>query len=33
MHKLVYKIDPGAFLASYMLDKIRGGFIRGLKKK
>ncbi len=33
MHKLVYGIDPGAFIASYMLDKIRGGFIRGLKKK
>ncbi|MCJ7665242.1 MAG: DUF5698 domain-containing protein [Actinobacteria bacterium] len=33
MYKLVYSKDPGAFTASYMLDKIRGGFIRGLKKK
>ena len=33
MNKLVYNTDPGAFMASYMLDKIRGGFIRGLKKK
>lgn len=33
LNKLVYSKDPNAFLASYMLDKIRGGFIRGLKKK
>jgi uncharacterized protein YebE (UPF0316 family) len=33
LHQLVYSQDPGAFVASYMLDKIRGGFIRGLKKK
>ena len=33
LNKLVRKKDPGAFVASYMLDKIRGGFIRGLKKK
>ncbi len=33
LNKLVYIKDPGAFMASYMLDKIRGGFIRGLKKK
>ena len=33
MDKLVHNADPGAFMASYMLDRIRGGFIRGLKKK
>ena len=33
LNKLVYSKDPGAFMASYMLDRIRGGFIRGLKKK
>ena len=33
MNKLVYNTDPKAFTASYMLDRIRGGFIRGLKKK
>ena len=33
MHRLIYNQDPEAFVASYMLDKIRGGFIRGLKKK
>ena len=33
LNKLVYIKDPGAFMASYMLDKTRGGFIRGLKKK
>lgn len=33
LNKLIYKQDPGAFVASYMLDKMRGGFIRGLKKK
>lgn len=33
LNKLVYSKDPGAFMASYMLDKIRGGFISGLKKK
>ena len=33
MNKLVYNTDPKAFLASYMLDRIRGGFMRGLKKK
>ena len=33
MNKLVYNTDPKAFMASYMLDRIRGGFIRGLKKK
>lgn len=33
LEKLIYSKDPGAFMASYMLDKIRGGFIRGLKKK
>ena len=33
MNKLVQNTDPKAFMASYMLDKIRGGFIRGLKKK
>ncbi len=33
LNKLVYSKDPRAFMASYMLDKIRGGFIRGLKKK
>ena len=33
MDKLVYNTDPKAFMASYMLDKIRGGFMRGLKKK
>jgi len=33
MNRIVYDEDPGAFVASYMLDKIRGGFIRGLKKK
>jgi uncharacterized protein YebE (UPF0316 family) len=33
LNKLVYTKDPGAFIASYMLDKIRGGFISGLKKK
>ena len=29
MNKLVHNIDSKAFMASYMLDKIRGGFIRG----
>ena len=33
LHNLVRSEDPSAFVASYMLDKIRGGFIRGLKKK
>ena len=33
LNKLVYMKDPEAFVASYMLDKLRGGFIRGLKKK
>lgn len=33
LHNLVRSEDPSAFMASYMLDKIRGGFIRGLKKK
>ena len=33
INRIVYGIDPKAFMASYMLDKIRGGFIRGLKKK
>jgi uncharacterized protein YebE (UPF0316 family) len=33
LNELVRKKDPGAFVVSYMLDKIRGGFIRGLKKK
>ena len=33
LNKIVYSKDPSAFLVSYMLDKIRGGFIRGLKKK
>lgn len=33
LNKLVYSKDSSAFMASYMLDKIRGGFIRGLKKK
>ncbi len=33
LHTLVRSEDPSAFMASYMLDKIRGGFIRGLKKK
>lgn len=33
LNKLVYQQDASAFVVSYMLDKIRGGFIRGLKKK
>lgn len=33
LNKLVHENDPDAFVVSYMLDKIRGGFIRGLKKK
>jgi len=33
LNKLVYSNDTGAFVVSYMLDKIRGGFVRGLKKK
>lgn len=33
LNKLIHKQDPGAFVASYMLDKMRGGFISGLKKK
>jgi uncharacterized protein YebE (UPF0316 family) len=33
LNKLINKSDPDAFVISYMLDKIRGGFIRGLKKK
>jgi uncharacterized protein YebE (UPF0316 family) len=33
LHNLVHLKDPSAFVASYMLDKMRGGFIRGLKKK
>ncbi|MFC2144823.1 DUF2179 domain-containing protein [Actinomycetota bacterium] len=33
MNKLVYNTDPKAFTASYMLDRIRGGFMKGLKKK
>ncbi len=33
LNRLVRDQDPGAFVVSYMLDKIRGGFIRGLKKK
>lgn len=33
LNSLIHASDPKAFIASYMLDKIRGGFIRGLKKK
>jgi len=33
LNKLIHKRDSGAFVVSYMLDRIRGGFIRGLKKK
>lgn len=33
LNKLVYGEDRWAFMVSYTLDKIRGGFIRGLKKK
>ena len=33
LNRLIYKKDPSAFVVSYLLDKIRGGFIRGLKKK
>ena len=33
LNKLIQNKDPGAFVVSYMLDKIRGGFITGLKKK
>ena len=33
LNKLVHTKDPGAFVASYMLDNLRGGFIKGLKKK
>lgn len=33
LNKLIHRKDPDAFVVSYMLDKIRGGFIRGLKKK
>jgi uncharacterized protein YebE (UPF0316 family) len=33
LHTIIRSEDPAAFMASYMLDKIRGGFIRGLKKK
>jgi len=33
LNRLVCKEDPNVFVISYMLDKIRGGFIRGLKKK
>ncbi|MFC2144819.1 hypothetical protein ACFLQQ_00630 [Actinomycetota bacterium] len=32
LNKLVYNKDSGALMASYTLDRIRGGFIRGLKK-
>jgi uncharacterized protein YebE (UPF0316 family) len=33
LNKLIHDQDPGAFVVSYMLDKMRGGFISGLKKK
>lgn len=33
LNEIIYRKDKKAFVASYMLDKIRGGFIRGLKKK
>jgi uncharacterized protein YebE (UPF0316 family) len=33
LNKIININDPTAFVISYMLDKIRGGFIRGLKKK
>jgi uncharacterized protein YebE (UPF0316 family) len=33
LNKLIHNRDPDAFVVSYMLDRIRGGFIRGLKKK
>ena len=33
LNDLVHLKDPSAFVASYILDKMRGGFIRGLKKK
>jgi len=33
LSKMIHKQDPGAFVVCYMLDRIRGGFIRGLKKK
>jgi len=33
LSELVHRQDPNAFVVCYMLDKIRGGFIRGLKKK
>lgn len=33
LNDLIRKNDSAAFVVSYMLDKIRGGFIRGLKKK
>jgi uncharacterized protein YebE (UPF0316 family) len=33
LDKLIHKNDPDAFVVSYMLDKTRGGFITGLKKK
>ena len=33
LNKLIYTGDRRAFVASYILEKIRGGFIRDLKKK
>ncbi|HEY4696233.1 MAG TPA: DUF5698 domain-containing protein [Candidatus Hydromicrobium sp.] len=33
LNKLIHDRDPGAFVVSHMLDRTRGGFIRGLKKK
>jgi uncharacterized protein YebE (UPF0316 family) len=33
LRRMVNKQDPDAFVVCYMLDEIRGGFIRGLKKK
>lgn len=33
LDRLIHLEDPSVFAASYMLDKMRGGFIRGLKKK
>ena len=33
LNRLVYGQDRWAFVVSHTLDRIRGGFIRGLKKK
>ena len=33
LDKLIHENDPDAFVVSYMLDKIRGGFVSGFKKK